>query len=292
MIITVTGSTGTIGHELLDLLSKEGAPVRAVLRNFTRARTLPRVAWVRADLQDAGVLEPVLAGTERLFVLSGNKPGFGEMQSTLIETAANLGVKYIVKLSALGATPRSKSPLALEHWQAEETLRNVGVDWTILRPHAFMQNWLSDHGRTVREEGRIYAAIGEGRVPFIDARDIAAVAAEVLLRPERHAGRTYVLTGKEAVGYADVAAAITKATDKRVTYQPLTADEMRARLEEQGLGPELIKGYLALASYQAAGGPTEKVHDGVNEVTGRPPRSVQEFIDDHREQFQPVSSTT
>lgn len=285
MVITVTGGTGTIGSELVRLLSAASVPVRASLRNPTKAQPLEHVGWMLADLTDESLLEPLLAGAERLFVLSGNQPGFGETQSTLIRAAAGFGVRHIVKLSALGATPRSRSPLALEHWQAEETLRESGINWTILRPHAFMQNWLADHGRTVREEGRLYAAIGEGRVPFIDARDIAAVAAEVLQRPAPHVGKTYVLTGGEAVGYADVAAAISDATGKEVSYVRLTRDEMRVRMTEQGLDPELIEGYLALAAYQEAGGPTAEVHPGVADVLGRRPRTAVEFVNDHSSQF-------
>lgn len=135
MTITVTGSTGTIGTELVSLLSAEGAPVRAVLRDFSHARSLPGVAWTMADLTDERLLEPVVAGSTALFVLTGNQPGFSTTQAALIRAAARTGVKHVVKLSALGATPRTRSPLALEHWEAEEVLREAGVDWTILRPH-------------------------------------------------------------------------------------------------------------------------------------------------------------
>src|SRR5690606_28626220 len=77
MVITVTGSTGTIGRELVRLLSERGQPVRAVLRDFTKARQLEHVAWIQVDLVEKDKLDAVLAGTERLFLLTDNTPGFG-----------------------------------------------------------------------------------------------------------------------------------------------------------------------------------------------------------------------
>jgi uncharacterized protein YbjT (DUF2867 family) len=285
MTITVTGSTGTIGAELVRLLSEAGAPVRAVLRDFSRARVLARIAWLQADLRDESLLEPVLAGTRQLFLLTGNQPGFGETQIGVIRTAGRLGVEHVVKLSALGASPRTRSPLAREHWEVEQALEASSMSWTILRPHVFMQNWLGDVAETVRDEGVVYAAIGDGRVPFIDARDIAAVAAEALLHPEAHAGQRYVLTGGEAVGYAALASALSEATGAPVSYRALSMEEMRGRLERQGMAPMMIDSFLALAAYQKAGGATERVSDSVQRILGRAPRGVRDFARDHGEQF-------
>lgn len=284
-IITVIGSTGNIGHELVNLLSASGANVRAVLRNFKRARQLPKVVWLQADISDKEVLETTLAGTDRLFLLTGNRPGFGKTQIDLIKTAEKLGVKHVVKLSALGATPRTKSPLAYEHWEAEQALEASSMTWTILRPHAFMQNWLGEVAETVRDEGAIYAAVGDGKVPFIDARDIAAVGAKALLDPETHHEKTYVLTSGVAVGYAELADAISKATGKSVVYNALSMEAMRTRMEKQGISSKMIDSYLALAAYQKAGGATARVSEDVKNVLGREPRSVFDFAQDYRDEF-------
>jgi len=171
-VVMITGSTGTIGSELVRLPSKEKISVRAVMRNFNKIQDLPYVHWVKADLADESVLDGVLAGTKKLFVLTGNKPGFGRIQRLLIEKAKEAGVEHIVKLSALGATPRTKSPLAKEHYEVEQILEKSGVPYTILRPHAFMQNFLGEVAETVREENKIYAAVGDGQVPFIDKTSV------------------------------------------------------------------------------------------------------------------------
>ncbi len=284
-IITIIGSTGTMGSELIDLLSKSGASIRAVMSDFSKVREIPGVVWVQADVSDASTLEATLAGTDRLFLLTGNRAGFGKTQIEIIKTAENLGVKHIVKLSALGASPKTTSGLALEHWEAEQVLENTKMTWTILRPHAFMQNWLGEEAKTVKEEGAIYAAIGDGKVPFIDARDIAAVAAEALLHPEKHQRQRYVLTGAEAIGFQQLADAISKAIGKPVVYKSLSMEEMRTRMEKQDIPTKSIDSPLALAAYQKAGGATERTSDSVQEILNRPPYSVEQFARDYREYF-------
>lgn len=284
-MITVTGSTGTIGTELVRRLSETGVPVRAVLRDFTRARPLKHVAWLQADLAQDDKLDATLAGTDRLFLLTGNQPGFGATQSAVIRAAARLGVQHVVKLSALGATGHSRAPLAREHWDVEQVLQQTSMSWTILRPHTFMQNWLGDVAGTVRAERTIYAAIGDGRVPFIDARDIADVALEALLHPDVHAGQTYVLTGGQAVGYADLAEVLSDTIGAPVTYRALSMEEARARLERQGVAPASIDSMLALAAYQKKGGPTERTSDSVQRILGRRPRDIRDFARGYREHF-------
>jgi uncharacterized protein YbjT (DUF2867 family) len=283
--VTVTGSTGTIGSELIRLLSEASVPSRAVFRNPAGVQPLPHVAWLQADLTDIRLLEPILSGTARLFLLSDNTPGFGALQMNVLQAAQELGVAHVVKLSALGASDHSKSSIAREHWEVEQALQQSKMTWTILRPHAFMQNWLGEVASSVRTYGVIKAPIGDGRVPFIDTRDIAAVAAEALLHPDAHADRKYVLTGGVAVGYADVAAAISEVTGKPVSYQPISMEEARARLEAQNMPAPLIEAMLAIAAYQKAGGPTSTVSDKVEQILGRPARSIRDFARDYKDAF-------
>src|SRR5262245_3068064 len=123
MVITVTGSTGTIGSELVRLLSAAAAPTRAVFRNRRAPETLAAVVWLQADLSDTGMLEAVLAGTTRLFLLSGNDAGFGKLQIEVLRAAERFGVAHVVKLSALGASNHSNSWIAREHWEVEQALQ-------------------------------------------------------------------------------------------------------------------------------------------------------------------------
>jgi uncharacterized protein YbjT (DUF2867 family) len=274
-----------IGGELVRLLSSAGVEVRAVHRDVRKTRVLPNVTWVHADLTDVRRLPVALDGTQRLFLLTGNEPDFARIQIDVVRAAERLGVDHVVKLSALGASDHSKSAIAREHWAVEQALLNSRPRWTILRPHAFMQNWLADVAESVRAEGGIYSPIGDGRVPFIDTRDIAAVAAEVLLHPDAHAGKKYFLTGGEAVGYGDLAAALSDATGRSVTYRPISMEEARSRAAARGVAPAAIDAMLAIAAYQKDGGPTATVSPSVQRLLGRAPRTIRDFARDYAESF-------
>lgn len=285
VLITVTGSTGTIGSDLVRLLSAAGVGARALHRDVRNTRALPNVTWLHADLDDARRLKVALDGTDRLFLLTGNEPDFARTQIGVVRAAEELGVKHIVKLSALGASDHSASTIAREHWAVEQALLSTQLPWTILRPHAFMQNWLGDVAESARAEGVIYAPIGDGRVPFIDTRDIAAVAAEVLLHAEGHVGKKYVLTGGEAVGYAELAGAFSEATGRTITYRPITMEEARAHLAARGVAAATIDAMLAIAAYQRAGGPTAAISPNVERLLGRPPRTIRDFARDYASRF-------
>ena len=285
LLITVSGSTGTIGSELLRLLSAAGVDTRALHRDVRKTRALPGVTWVRADLDDTRRLKVALDGTHRLFLLTSNEPDFARTQIGVVRAAEEVGVKHVVKLSALGASDHSTSTIGREHWAVEQALLSTRLQWTILRPHAFMQNWLGDVAESVQAESIIYAPIGDGRVPFIDARDIAAVAAEVLLHAEAHVGRKYVLTGGEAVGYADLAGALSEATGRMITYRPITMEEARTRLATRGIAAAAIEAMLAIAAYQGAGGPTATISPNVERLLGRRPRTIRDFARDYASRF-------
>jgi len=143
-----------------------------------------------------------------------------------------------------------------------------GMRWTILRPHVFMQNLLGQ-ARAIAHEGRIVGGSGDGRIPFIDTRDIAAVAAVALTRPG-HDGQKYILTGPEALSYSDIARILSGVIGRPVEYHDFY-DEARDR--------------NTLAAHQRAGGKTAMVHDTVRRILGREPRSSAEFAKDHARIF-------
>src|SRR5262245_8019980 len=218
-----------------------------------------------------------------MFLLTGNGPDLAALQITAIRAAAKSGVEYVVKLSALGASDHSKSPIGRAHYAAEQELIASRMRWVILRPHVFMQNLLDQRPAIVRE-GRFFAASGDAKIPFVDTRDIAAVAA-VTLTHSGHEGKKYVLTGPEALSYVEVARILSDTIGRPITYVPLSLEEARKRMEGSGEPPWAIESLLALAAYQRAGGPTAVVHDTVRHILGRPPRSFVEFATDHAKQF-------
>lgn len=280
-MIAVTGATGTIGRELLRLLAVRGLPVCALSRDPPSDATLPGVEWRRADLADRTALSGALEGADRLFLLTGNTADMVVLQKDAIGVAGEVGVGHVVKLSALGATDHSKSVIGLWHFNVERALRESGLRWTILRPHHFMQNLL-DPLVFDRKAGRVRSASGEGRIPFLDTRDIAAVAAEILAR-EAPSGEILTLTGPQAISYREATAVLAGVLGRPLAYEPETIDEAWSRRRSAGQPLWLASAQLAIAEYQRAGGPTERVTDTVERVTGKPARTVYDFAEQHRE---------
>lgn len=282
-MIGVTGATGTIGTELVRRLSEAGQVVRAFTRHPAEQDVMDGVEWVAADLSERDALPALFAGCRRLFLLTGNTEDMVRLQKNAIRTARESGVERIVKLSALGATDHSKSIIGLWHYNVERVLRESELDWTILRPHHFMQNLL-DPVTFDREAGVVHSAAGDGAIPFIDTRDIAAVAAAVLTE-DGHAGETYTLTGPEAVSYREATRTLARILGRTLEFRAASLDEAWRRRRDAGYPVWLAAAQLALAEYQRAGGATARTTDTVQAITGRPPRSLEEFIRDHAQEL-------
>lgn len=290
-MIGVTGATGTIGQHLVRILSERGVAARALTRNPDGQEALAGIEWVGADLgDDRRLLAERLAGMEALFLLTGNTEDMVWLQKNAIRAASEAGVRRVVKLSALGATDHSKSVIGLWHYNVERRLRESGMEWTILRPHHFMQNLL-DPLVFDRAAGRVRSASGEGSFPFIDTRDIAEVAA-VVLAGEGHDGEIYTLTGPKARSYREATEALAGALDRPIDYVPEDPDDAWTRLRSAGLAEWRVAALLAIAGYQRKGGPTERVMDTVEQLTGRPPRSLEDFARDHVEALRDRSAGT
>lgn len=282
--ILVTGATGTIGSELIELLAVKGVPVRALSRRASPRPSPPGVEWAVADLAEpSAALAEAFRGIDRLFLLTSNGDDMVRLQKDALRLARESGVAHVVKLSALGASDHSQSLIGLWHWVVEQAIESSPLAWTFLRPHHFMQNLL-DQRRSIIEEGVVRSAAGEGRIPFVDTRDVAAVAAVALTEPG-HAGRTYVLTGREAISYRQAAEVLSAAIDRPLRYQAETPAEARERLSAAGLSESLVSAQLAIAAYQRAEGATARTTTTIQDVTGRPPRSFSDFARDHADGF-------
>ena len=283
-MILVTGSTGLIGSEVVRLRSQAGVPARALVRSRSPQPELPGVTAVIGDLAKPGTLPSVFAGCATLFLLTGNGEDAATLQHHAIAAAREAGVTHVVKLSAFGASAHSNSLIGRLHYQIERELQESGLAWTMLRPHHFMQNLLGQADNIINE-GVVYSSSGEGRIPFVDTRDIAAVAVVTLTRPG-HAGKKYVITGSEALSYRQATEILGRAIGRSLRFVDEPFDEARARLSRAGQPAWLVDSLLAIAAYQRAGGPTETITSVVADLTGRPPRTFAEFARDYAARFQ------
>jgi len=289
-MILVTGGTGMVGSEVVRLLSQQGVAARALTRDPSKAKELPGIAWVAADLSKPETLASAFDGAQAIFLVSSIGEDTVALQHNAIEAARDAGVKHIVKLSAFGASDHSKAPICLWHYQIEKEMQASGMDWTILRPHHFMQNLLGQLEYIVND-GVVYSASGDGKIPYIDAPDIAAVAAVTLTKPG-HQGKKYVITGSEALSYRDATEIIGKTIGKQLRFVDETPDQARARRVREGYPPAIVESALAISAYQRAGGKTATITNVVSDLTGQPPRTFAEFARDHAEAFRGTSQAT
>lgn len=282
--IAVFGATGKVGKELVQQLSQTAIPCIAITRNKSKATPMPHVQWMEADMNDKNSLENVLQHAQSIFLASNVNPNFTTEQNNVIQIAKECGIQHIVKLSSPGADKNSENFIARPNGEVEEFLKASGINYTILHPNTFMQNWLGFFSETIQKERKIYEATGDGKKPFLDTRDIAACALVILTHPEAHQSKTYLLTGGEAVSYGQVAEAISAAIEEPVSYISMSSEEARTRMKGFGMPDMMINTFVAIAEGQR-NGKADFVNKQVAALLNRKPISVQQFAKDYVHYF-------
>lgn len=282
-MIAVAGATGTIGSELVELLVGAGAEVTALVRDRGRAhdRLGPDVSVHEVDMRDPATLRPGLEGVESLFLVS-NDP---TLEPAVVNAAVAAGVRRIVKSSAIGF---GEDPPA-GHAEAERHVMTSGTAWTVLRPNAFMQTLAGYLPVITTHDGVFELPGGDGRTAFVDTRDIAGVAAAVLLGPHLE-NAVHLVTGPEALSMADVAAIVATTTGRRLVYRPVSMQQAQQCLRERGVGP--MAEFLTSHYRSVAAGGFETITDTVQRITGRPARSLTAFVAEDTSRWTPPAAET
>lgn len=265
-VTLITGGTGKTGRRIAALLSATGRAVRPVARTAG-------TETVRFDWTDRATFDPALDGVSAIYLLApSNVPEPLDAMRPFLDRALQQGVRRLVLLSA-SSLPKGGPMMGAVHAYLEEN----APEWTVLRPTWFMQNFSEQqHLATIRNEGRIYSATGDGRIAFIDAGDIAAVAAEALIRVTSF-NRDMILTGPASLSYDDVARMIGVATGKRIEHIRLTEDELAGRFVATGMQLVYAR-VLAAMDTAIAHGAEAQVSPEVPTILGRPARSFEAFV--------------
>lgn len=259
--ILVIGSTGKIGRHVAAGLRDREVTVKAASRRGP----------VHFDWHDESTWSGAVDGSQAIYLVDSQDTERIPLLRRFGSLAAHRGVERLVFLSAREA--ESVNPQLEEKDQA---VKDAGTEWTILRPVWFNQNFsevpaFADPLRA----GELRLPAGDGRQPFIDARDIAEVAVAALTGDGHH-GRTYDLSGPEAIGFAEAVERIGKATGRELRYRPVDGAEYAAHPDVYGAAPAQAKGYALLMS-AIAEGKTEHLSDGVKQALGREPRSFDDY---------------
>ncbi|MFJ8011768.1 NAD(P)H-binding protein [Streptomyces sp. NPDC096339] len=273
-MIVVTGATGNIGRTLVQVLTEAGEEVTAVSRRPHSEPPAPGARRAVADPGNAAGMRPVLEGADALFVLLGGElNGHGESPDALVDVARDAGVKRIVLLSSQINSTRPEAPSHARLRAFETAVRGSGLDFTVLRPGGFASNAFA-WAESVRTRRTVFAPFADVALPVVDPADIAEVAAAAL-REDGHAGRTYELTGPEAISPRRQAAVIAEALGEEVAFVELSREDAHAHMA-QFMAPEVIGGTLDVLGVPL---PAEvEIGPDVRRVLHRPARPFADWV--------------
>ena len=279
MILVTTA--GKVGSEAVRLLRERDVPVRVLARAPAKVTALADAGAevAEGDLDVPASIDDAMAGIRAVVLVS---PAVPAQELAVVRSAAQAGVSHVVK--ATSKAP-ADSPIARRRWQAEieAGLAASGIPHTLLRSNAYMQNVLA-LVPAIAKTSSFGSAAGKGRSGMVDARDVAAVAAEIAAAPAAHADQTYWLTGPRLISNYDVAAVLSELLGRTITYQELTYEENKDAMIRAGV-PGQIAEMNAQAFSLTADGDAEWVTDDVPSLLGRPARSFGQFTADYAAAF-------
>lgn len=284
-LILVTGATGNVGKELTKQLSARNVHFRAMVRSAKNAEemiNLTNAEVVAGDFNDEKSIAIALDGVERAFLLTNSSEQAEAQQSTFVDVARRAGVKHIVKLSQWAADADSPVRFLRYHAVVEQKIKDSGLEYTFLRPNLFMQGLLGFRDTIVRQN-KFFAAIGKAKISAVDVRDIAAVAAAALAE-DKHAGKIYNITGAEALSHQEMAAKLSAALGRAIEFVDVPPEAMRQALNHIGFPEWQVEGLIEDYSHYARG-EAASVESGIQDATGKPPRSFDEFARDYAPAF-------
>ncbi|WP_166354071.1 NAD(P)H-binding protein [Phytoactinopolyspora limicola] len=263
----VLGATGKIGQRVTARLRELDVKVRGASRSST-----PPFDWTNQNTWDTTLLE-----ASAVFVVPHDGT---QLTRPFIRRAVDLGVERVVLLSGRGVDvpgyASTQGEAGTTHIDGEAAVRTSGIDWTILRPTWFAQNFSEGFFRDAIVRGELRLPTGDGAVSFVDAEDIAAVAVAALTG-DGHTGQTYELSGPRALTMASAAAEITAATGLKISYVDLSPDEFIGELVEEGWPLADAEGFADVLG-AVRRGLDRHISDGVRRALGREPRDFTEFV--------------
>jgi uncharacterized protein YbjT (DUF2867 family) len=271
-MILVTGGTGNVGGEVTRALAARGEAVRVLARKPDQAVFPAGVQVVTADLQEPRSLAPALGGVAKVFLLGGFAT------ADVLRRIRAAGAGHVVLLTSRCVSGGNPENAVTRMWlDAEAAVRDSGVKWTILRPSGFQSNalrWLPQ----LRAGDIVRAAWPAVPIAAIDPADIAAVASVVLTGPG-HEDEALTLSGPEPLTPGEQVAALARALRRPLRYEPLSDDEARATMAADGTPASLIDAFFRF--FSAGEFDDSAVTATVHDVTGRPPRTFEQWTQAH-----------
>lgn len=281
--ILVTGAPGNVGTAVVQQLLAAGRTVRVAALDIEEPRRIlgDGPEYVRFAFGDPSTYPPAFAGIRRFFLL--RPPQIADVRDRIkpvVDYAATAGVEQVVFLSLLGV---ERNPF-VPHYKIEQYIRAAGLPYTFLRPTYFMQNFSTTYREMIRSFHEIGLPTGKGRMSLIDARDVAAVAAKALTEAG-HEYRAYTLTGREAPDLETVARTFSEVLGREIRFTNPSIRAYRRRMAEMGFALALIN-VTTMMYLIARLGLSATITPEIEQLLGRPPISLAEFVRDYAHLWQ------
>ena len=272
----IIGATGTVGSRIVEQLSREGRSVRATTHRRNATGIHDGVERVYVDLATGEGIKQAFEGVDRVFLLA--PPGYADhhkLLAPLVAEAKRRNVEKVVLMTAMGANA-ADTPFR----RVEQHLEASGLRYNIIRPNWFMQNFNTFWLAGIRDEGKIRLPVGTAKTSFIDARDIADVAARLLTTNDQD-NRDFDLTGPVALDHDAVARMLSESTGRRVTFENVDPELLRKGLLAGGVPGDYTEFLLTILGFLEQGY-AERTTGAVKELLGREPIRFEQYAREHR----------
>jgi NAD(P)H dehydrogenase (quinone) len=293
--VLVTGATGDTGRATVDELLARGHRVRALAHGQDeRSKRLQErgVEVVYGDLLDFGQVKAALNGVRRAYFVYPIRPGILQATAYFAQAAKEAGVDGIVNMSQISAREDAKSHAATDHWLAERVFDWSGVTVAHIRPTYFAE-WLLYLAPMIKA-GRLHVPFGTGKHAPIAAEDQARVIVGILEDPATHSGKVYPLFGPVEYTYRETAQVLSRVLGKSVEYKQVDFEEFKTTLQAGGKasakgrardGNDFLFQHLREVAIDHQNGIFAGTNDLVEKIGGRPPMTLEEFINKNRAAF-------
>ncbi|MCB0730890.1 MAG: NmrA family NAD(P)-binding protein [Ignavibacteriae bacterium] len=278
--ILIIGSTGSVGFEVATKLLHLKLPIKIAVRNPERAKTINLIdaEFVYFEYNKPETFKSAFEDVTKLLVVS--PPSYIGIQDNVvnvINSAIENGVKLIVNVSAISAESELDKPIK----KIEDHIINSGVDYVILRPNCYMQNFKDLFRDFISQENIITVPANDAKTSFVDIRDVADVSVKALTNDSLK-NKVYKLTGKQLLNMHVVAHMFSEGLNREINYQNISKEQFEKILKSAGWPLSTITGTVQLCSHVKNGG-TAVVSDDIKKILGRDPIKFEQFIRDYAE---------
>jgi uncharacterized protein YbjT (DUF2867 family) len=276
-MILITGASGNVGREVVKQALAVGLKIRATFQSAAVAAQAPAgLQGVIMDYSQPETVRAALQGVEKIFLVGPPTRDLPALEANFVKEVRAAGRTHIVKLSALGGR---QSTFPSGHRESEENIEASGLPYTFLRANGFMQNLVNYSSGSIRAQNAFYGCQGEGAVSMIDIRDIAA-AAVIVLAATGHEGKSYSLTGGEALTNQQVAEKLSEVAGRKINYVDLLPAELKKGILASGASEWSADALVDLQRLYREG-KASAVSGDVERLTRRKPITFDQFARDY-----------